>query len=574
MVAAQNAGGDSYQMATNNSFVLDALGKVHMVYGDGTTVEYATNASGSWVTTVLNAPNVISNTHPSLTLDAYGVAQVTYNPQGYVWYTSFGGTAVGTGGGNQPAEYSIGDITMSAAGKPMIVYLQSGTGTTGQVKVAMYNGSTWDISAVTGDVDVRDIGWYNSNGAVQIKVDGSGRPVVLVGSSNVSSGTLTTVNLDYYVLSGGVWTKTNLATLPAVANIFGIDFTFDEAGRPFVAFVYQPTAAGDVQAMYTTTAGVRTCGDGLTQYLPEDLNKDCYVNMLDMKEFAQQWLSCSTPGAAGCVAASTPHIIYQGSPVTVNGDLSDWTDVAWIAMDKTLYGTPSDLTNAKWAAKWSSVTNRIYMAVTGTDAYHYFNTTDLGWNQQDMLEVFVDAGNFDVSDYPAYSYADAQQWTFGPTRGASAGVWGGSYWGYLAGDVSKPVGALVPAAVNVTGTTITYEFELPPYSYFDYSTPANSTYVTLASDMVIGLDVVMSTITNGSLGFGMRCENTLGGKAAYAENFQNYTLKGTGTCGEWGYASGDLVQDCRVNFADFAQFAKKWMQCTDPAHPENCTLNP
>ncbi len=40
--------------------------------------------------------------------------------------------------------------------------------------------------------------------------------------------------------------------------------------------------------------------------------------------------------------------------------------------------------------------------------------------------------------------------------------------------------------------------------------------------------------------------------------------KGKPKCGDWGYAAGDVDQDCDVDLADFSLFAQKWLGCTDP----------
>jgi hypothetical protein len=42
-------------------------------------------------------------------------------------------------------------------------------------------------------------------------------------------------------------------------------------------------------------------------------------------------------------------------------------------------------------------------------------------------------------------------------------------------------------------------------------------------------------------------------------------------CGDWGYKSGDLNRDCKVDLFDFAIFAQDWLTCTMPDDP-NCGL--
>ncbi|MCD4831976.1 MAG: hypothetical protein K8R02_09285 [Anaerohalosphaeraceae bacterium] len=39
-------------------------------------------------------------------------------------------------------------------------------------------------------------------------------------------------------------------------------------------------------------------------------------------------------------------------------------------------------------------------------------------------------------------------------------------------------------------------------------------------------------------------------------------------CGDWGYAKGDLNEDCYVDFEDMAILAENWLACTDPYNNE------
>ena len=252
IAATGNAG-----FVTANSFVVDSVGKQHLVYAKAGSVGYATNASGSWVTADLSVAPFYGDapyTRPSLALDSSGNPQAGITIEGYVWKTQLTGAPT-SAGGNQTwgagAQAPV-DIAMNAGGtNPMVAYLQESTGA---VKVAMFNGSTWDTSTVHTYGGPYDVGQRNTLGAIQIKVDSLGRPVVLVNSCNaheVYPDPQDTVSLDYYVLDGGVWTGTNVATLASVTDIKGMDLTFDAAGRPFIGFTYQPTG-GDLGAYYTT----------------------------------------------------------------------------------------------------------------------------------------------------------------------------------------------------------------------------------------------------------------------------------------------------------------------------------
>ena len=558
----------------HESFKVDSLGKPHYVWASAASgsqqIIYGDKSSGSWVNTVMVTPASPGSATPDLSVDVAGYPQICYRDASGVrrtWKDGGGVHDQSTSAVLLNTSITKADMEMNAAGQPMFAYLASGS----SVKVATYNGASWDVSTVIPALDARDYGWYGSDPVIDLEVDGNGNPVVAVVHSNYATGWDQSY-VDYYVYQGGGWSGSTIAIIPTADKPFSLDLTFDESGRPFIAVLLKNLGNSYFDVYYTTKFSTETlvCGDYGTVYLGDDFNKDCYVNLLDLNVLVQQWLECTTPGIAGCEASSIvppPYDIYPGS-VTVDGDLSDWSGVAWIAMDKVLYGLPSDLTSAKWAAKWDSVTNRIYVAVTGIDSYRYFSDTDTAWDGQDEVEIYVDAANSDEWELSTNGYIYAQQWAFGPDAGATQDIWGGGYWGNLHHENAKPAGSFVTAAVNVTGNVISYEFAIRPYSEFYYNNPSANVEVTLAPGAIVGLDVVMGTRT--SSGFGMWCENLDGGKAEDALMFQNYTLKaaGSGTCGSWGYMTGDLNSDCKVNFTDFASYAQQWMDCTDPANSD------
>ena len=217
----------------------------------------------------------------------------------------------------------------------------------------------------------------------------------------------------------------------------------------------------------------------------------------------------------------------QGDP-DVDGDLSEWTaagvsGVEWHTMATTYYGNPADILNGKYAAVWNDTANLIYMAVQYDDSYHVFHTECTGWNKDDNIEVYVDAGNNNTYQYNTL-YEDAQQWVLGPD-----GLGGG--WAEL--DDLDPMVAhdLHAFAISVSGATISYELAIKPYSYWrDYSegTPPN-VLVDLAVGTIVGLDLVIDSVGDGT--FGMVCDRDPGEARwfEFAERFQDHTLSDVDT---------------------------------------------
>jgi len=216
--------------------------------------------------------------------------------------------------------------------------------------------------------------------------------------------------------------------------------------------------------------------------------------------------------------------IVQGEP-NVDGVISpgEWDAAEWINIGGNVYGggtwpncDPNDLNNVMWANMWSPETNLIYVAVQGTDTSHNFGTY-VSWNTQDDLEVYVDAGQSNLSGYDS-NFRYGQHYFLGPD-----GV--GGDWVYLD---DQPADALMPGgyAVGVDGNVITYEFAITPYEELDLVTPGNSVIKTLQSGDLIGLDVCMVTADESDITTFM-CEHSYPtGLWRYAAYMLDLTLVG------------------------------------------------
>lgn len=250
-------------------------------------------------------------------------------------------------------------------------------------------------------------------------------------------------------------------------------------------------------------------------------------------------------------SSSAPGYEIPAGTATVDGDLSDWADADWIAMEQIYYGDPTDMSGAKWAAKWTP--NMVYLAATVVDSDHVLLPTYVSWDGQDCIEVYIDPGNRNIESYQE-TFADAQQYVF-----ASTGVDSGE-WLALGNTPVGPDQTAVPElAVSVVGDVINYEIAMRPYDFFNKDDPPSSTLLTLGTGMVIGLDVVIDSRTSAG-GFGMLCENMMEGKWYRAVQMQRYTL-----VGQAGALDGDLNGDGAVNSADLDIVRGNWGQSVSGA---------
>ena len=230
--------------------------------------------------------------------------------------------------------------------------------------------------------------------------------------------------------------------------------------------------------------------------------------------------------------------IPPGQPA-IDGVISggEWDSATWIDMDTVYYGSPADLSEAKWAAMWSPATNLVYVVITGTDTDHIFSSDFVLWNEHDDVEIHIDANNTDTNPYNS-TMRYAQQYFIGPNGT-------GGEWSAILGSSADDV---IPGgyAVGVDGDVITYEFALTPYTDLNLADPVGSPVRTLQAGDVIGLDMVMSTKqTDG--GFGMLCENAVGGKFSNASALLDHTLvEAVLTAGNESPGNGQTVLDPNV----------------------------
>lgn len=222
-----------------------------------------------------------------------------------------------------------------------------------------------------------------------------------------------------------------------------------------------------------------------------------------------------------CIAARAESFVIRRGVATVDGVVStgEWDNANWSEMDVIYSGMPWDLFDASWAAMWDPQDNAIYIAVTGTDTDHVLHEYTT-WDGQDCIEMYINARNDDALHFEnmdTRKFDDAQQFVIGYDPAVT------SLWVVLGGGNFVPTNAWPEMAFGIVSNRLTYEFKLRPYDKFDYGNPTNSTEIRLRAGRVVGLDVVMNSRTSDD-GFGMLCENGMGGKFYIAAAMRDYTL--------------------------------------------------
>jgi len=285
------------------------------------------------------------------------------------------------------------------------------------------------------------------------------------------------------------------------------------------------------------------CGD--YGYFNGDLNSDCYVNMLDLQRFVNNWLE---PAFKYMVAEANP-LIYapQISAISVDGDLSDWGSASsWADFGTWYNGGLSSTSRAKYA--WNDASNRLYIGIETTE----------------ISDPIVEIGGL-MSALSTVTPQSGEQATQVSFMGWSGGVPG------VVINQADGITDGISAAYQISIGKMTIEIATPIYSnwkdpdtamdliarmnIYDYINIANSSYAVADSQVTSGTYKYLygnSVIGNASL---IRLLNTA--TPVTAEDVPNVVGR------------PDYNGDSTVNFADFATFALNWLHCNDPEVPCN-----
>lgn len=221
-----------------------------------------------------------------------------------------------------------------------------------------------------------------------------------------------------------------------------------------------------------------------------------------------------------------PKLMYPGGGVTLDGNLSDWATANWLTLGVgnpdggVTWGAATDLTNAKYAARW--VAGGIYVAVSQVDTVPAYEAQPpSNWNSTDHIEVYVDSANtnwvgyaYDGTGGPMLAFSKAQQFVITPDGSALPAVFQGL--GFPP-TVPGPIG-VTPATVvlSITGTLVEYEMFIPAQ--------VDDAPMVLTFASTVGLD--LATLSGTAVGgtYSMLQANGVGGKFNNAAMFQDWIL--------------------------------------------------
>lgn len=221
-------------------------------------------------------------------------------------------------------------------------------------------------------------------------------------------------------------------------------------------------------------------------------------------EYHQDRLS-SDLGQSGVL----PLYIQDGN-AKIDGDLSDWDDSEWTAINSSYYPPYCpDVTIGYYSAKWDSAANKVYIAVKVDDTAHTFTDTYTDWNKRDAVELYLHTFGTNPNGSTDYSadQAAAQQYSIGFKTDAA------SLWSAVGYKNNIPADAGFVCAGKIDGDWLYYEAAMTPFAHYGGLSGQPSTTYTLKPGDIIGVDVIVAS-ADGSTFQGMIGQNSKSGKSA------------------------------------------------------------
>jgi len=272
-----------------------------------------------------------------------------------------------------------------------------------------------------------------------------------------------------------------------------------------------------------------------------DLNNDANVDMTDYSLLAAKWRL----GQARTIPPAN---------ITVDGDLVDWTGhIEWIPLDKTYFGQPDDILNAKFALRWNRHAGKIYAAVIVDDNDHVFTDEYISWDAGDRIEVYSQGdaeGGTGFWDPEHPNWDSAQQYMTAPdTAGGTWATWGNAW--PLGPDVGLEYAAVVDA------NRIIYEIGVKQFDNYGTFSGDPTVETDLHFGHTVGFDIVADTRWTG--GFGMLSENLMMDKFKNGDSFAKYVLTDRYSDSLYGPLIGDIDRNQVVDISDVYTLAQNWL---------------
>lgn len=319
--------------------------------------------------------------------------------------------------------------------------------------------------------------------------------------------------------------------------------------NPMQIYPYEPDGIEDIAGEFTLTVEEATsfdCAD-MVKFYPMDFNEDCYVNLQDFAQFAQDWLKCNAPFDEECLPLDEldPNLLIW-SGMELNS-----ADASGAFVDPEYWNTiPGD---DPWDIALFDTTITALMSDPNLIASKLVNQEDRS------ISLELVKGN-------TYSYSFAGSHLVGSDLGSlcdpnsthtrisllfdnqASGIAG-----FAENDSTGPADGHAAVAAAADGTLIwksipkriqvrLTDFVIYPKSVVD-----------------ISLDIMGTGSANPSGAFVPDGEEDVVGEFTFVVE------EGEFTCAEIGkYYPYDFDEDCYVNLNDFALFAQQWLKCNDP----------
>ena len=408
---------DNTSNMTNTSMAIDSLNKVHISYCDNSNrdLKYATNASGSWVTSTIGYVGYSSLGYSSIAIDSNNNVHISYNNGDLLYATNASGSwvtsiidSIGSVG-----EYS--SIAIDSSNKIHISYFDD---TNDDLKYATDVSGTWVVSTIDSTgyvgrytslaVDSSDnvhISYYDStNYDLKHATDVTGSWVIETVDSSGSVGIYTSIDIDsldkahisyydstngklkYTTNRSGSWVSTNIGWMDNYTSI-AIDSN-DDVHIVFMNYdnlSYATNSLGAWVVAWVITESIWE--DGRYPSVAIDSNNKVHISHSDLKYnlvYSSDILDAFP--TIGSVSINAGDTYTSSHSVTLTISAADSDGISEMRIANAFYESPS------WEPYTTSKAWNLFSGTGSRSVYIQFKDT-----QGNHSEIYSDSISLDTT---------------------------------------------------------------------------------------------------------------------------------------------------------------------------------
>jgi len=315
-----------------------------------------------------------------------------------------------------------------------------------------------------------------------------------------------------------------------------------------------------------------------------DTDKNCYVNLIDLAELANNWLKCNDPEDPNNCDVGVDvneiavwHMDEGAGTLASDGDNATAFSPVGTGIGAGMTWTSPGYDGSGYAIQKTTTASNSYLQATLNFDLTYYLKVEV-WIKPEVYTIDIDGGNICGLEetFLLHFGPPHPPWPGGPENDTMRFlVRSGSDW--LEGCIVAGADALFDG--NWHKITCIYDGIPDEYGkinlemFWDDNRVAAAAFAESEPRLIGRWD--------GGPWYNLYLGTNPWNPGVWSQTYvgaidelgiSNKPGLLSSQCGDFGYLTGDTNKDCYVDLADVADFSSDWLKCTDPCDPTNCEI--